>query len=98
MCRVCNTERAKKYRATKEGKAKIYAAVYRSIENHREKQTAREKLNQAVKKGEIIPEPCHCGLKAEAHHDDYSKPLKVKWLCRSHHASYHKRVKVFAIA
>jgi formylmethanofuran dehydrogenase subunit E len=32
-----------------------------------------------------------CGdKKAEAHHDDYSKPLDVRWLCTTHHAEWHK--------
>lgn len=97
MCRPCNTERAKKYRQTKEGKARIYEAVYRSMKNHREKQAARVKLNKALKKGVVISKPCHCGKKAEAHHDDYTKPLEIKWLCRTHHANYHKRIKVFSV-
>lgn len=29
-----------------------------------------------------------CG-ELSAHHDDYSKPLEVRWLCRSHHSRYH---------
>jgi len=41
--------------------------------------------------GEIIKQPCEiCGeKKAHAHHDDYRKPLKLRWLCRSHHMQFH---------
>jgi hypothetical protein len=37
--------------------------------------------------------PCEvCGAqKVEAHHDDYSKPLDVRWLCKKHHAEHHTR-------
>ena len=30
-----------------------------------------------------------CGKKADAHHEDYSKPLDVMWLCRQHHIQRH---------
>jgi hypothetical protein len=43
-------------------------------------------VKAAKKKGTLIPESCSaCGAKAEAHHNDYSKPLEVVWLCRKHH-------------
>lgn len=52
---------------------------------------ARNALNNAVKSGKIIRNPCKkCGSKkVDAHHPDYSKPLKVIWLCRSCHAKEH---------
>ena len=36
--------------------------------------------------------PCEvCGeRKTHAHHDDYSKPLEVKWLCKKHHDEHHR--------
>lgn len=36
-------------------------------------------------------QPCEiCGAKAEAHHEDYNKPLEVRWLCFKHHREWHK--------
>jgi hypothetical protein len=36
-------------------------------------------------------QPCEiCGEKAEAHHDNYDKPLEVRWLCFFHHREWHK--------
>jgi len=26
-----------------------------------------------------------------AHHDDYSKPLQVRWLCDLHHREHHRK-------
>lgn len=28
--------------------------------------------------------------RVEAHHSDYSKPLDVDWLCKEHHALWHR--------
>lgn len=42
---------------------------------------------RAVRSGRIKRMPCIVcgGLKAEAHHHDYSRPLDVTWLCFKHH-------------
>ncbi len=29
--------------------------------------------------------------RVDAHHDDYSRPLSVRWLCRGHHLEHHRR-------
>ncbi len=46
----------------------------------------------AKKKNKIIKQSCEiCGNKdGQAHHDDYRKPLELRWLCRSHHALFHR--------
>jgi hypothetical protein len=38
-------------------------------------------------------QPCEvCGEpKTHAHHEDYSQPLMVRWLCRPHHEERHGR-------
>lgn len=49
----------------------------------------------AVADGTLIKSPCEvCGrAKSQAHHDDYSKPLEVKWLCDEHHKEKHRHLK-----
>jgi hypothetical protein len=53
---------------------------------------ARHIVGYAIKSGRIIKCPCCvCGSKvSQAHHDDYSKPLEVVWLCTTHHAEIHR--------
>jgi hypothetical protein len=52
---------------------------------------ARSTTNHAIRDGKLVRKPCQiCGNdKTEAHHDDYSKPLEVKWFCFKHHRQYH---------
>lgn len=56
------------------------------------KKAASVAVNNAVRDGRLARKPCEvCGRdKAQAHHDDYSKPLDVRWLCTTHHAEWHK--------
>lgn len=63
--------------------------------NHRTKHPlvvkARVAVNNAIKAGKLQRLPCAIceSKKTEAHHDDYSKPLDVIWLCTKHHAERH---------
>lgn len=49
-------------------------------------------MAQAVRKGRLIRRPCElCGNPVvEGHHDDYGKPLDVRWLCHRHHRALHQ--------
>lgn len=61
---------------------------WRSVNKH--KRHAHSVVAWAIKKGRLLKQPCEvCGGDAEAHHDDYSKPLEVRWLCPLHHAREH---------
>mgnify|MGYP001563464033 CR=1 FL=1 len=53
----------------------------------------RNFTNRAIRLGLLVPKPCEaCGVTdVQAHHDDYSKPLDVRWLCRTHHAVHHAK-------
>lgn len=55
------------------------------------KVAAHNAVRSAMASGALVRQPCEvCGrAKTDAHHDDYTKPLAVRWLCRSHHAEWH---------
>jgi hypothetical protein len=52
---------------------------------------AHNAVGEAIRTGKLLRGPCEvCGsLDVHAHHDDYSKPLTVHWLCAEHHAKHH---------
>ena len=59
-----------------------------------EKSSAHKKVSIAIANGKIQKAPCEvCGnTESQAHHDDYSKPLDVRWLCAEHHSEHHREV------
>lgn len=58
-----------------------------------EHRKARRDVRTAIQSGLMVRQPCQvCNTSpAEAHHDDYSKPLNVRWLCHKHHAEHHAK-------
>ena len=66
--------------------------TYRSKPENKVKIAARSKLRDAVKRGKIIRMPCEvCGeARSHGHHEDYSKPLEVRWLCSKCHGKEHR--------
>lgn len=61
-----------------------------------EKARARKAVKDAVRRGQLIkPSACEvCGKllpkhQLQGHHDDYTKPLSVIWLCASCHGVEH---------
>lgn len=71
---------------------------------------AHNAVNKALKAGTLERQPCEvCGcspdarwnsrtrsLIVHAHHDDYSRPLDIRWLCKSHHTDYHRSIGTYA--
>lgn len=69
-----------------------YNAVNRWKINNPNKVKAEEITHYAIKRGLIEKRDCEiCGRKAQAHHEDYNKPLEVKWLCSIHHKEAHRK-------
>jgi len=67
---------------------------YVSKEENKQKVKARILLNRAVDRGEVLARACEvaeeCVGRVEAHHDDYTKPLEVHWVCKKHHTAQHQ--------
>jgi len=65
-----------------------YLYVKRWRENNPERVRAQRIIFVGVRNGSIKKKPCRvCGKeKVEAHHDDYSQPYKIMWLCKEHHS------------
>ena len=64
--------------------------------NAPEKYAANNAVGNAIRDRRLFREPCEaCGsANVQAHHDDYSKPLEVRWLCFKHHRALHGQVVV----
>ena len=104
VCRPCQSkasvEWAKQNREKKRSANNAYHArrsadradatrAYR--ERHPLKRVAHQAVQTAIRNGSIVRQPCErCGRPdAHAHHDDYTQPLSVNWLCHSHHMERH---------
>ncbi len=62
-----------------------------------ERKSANNKVSNAIRDGKLHRSPscelCGSCFKVEAHHDDYSKPLEVVWLCKPHHIEADRKRK-----
>lgn len=84
------------YKKNGRARADNYAeAIIQWDKDHPEAYSAKRKVYYAVKTGKLIkPKKCSkCGIEVRlsAHHEDYSKPLEVLWLCSSCHKLEHNK-------
>lgn len=85
-------ERQKELYKTPKYKKMMAKSRLKYILNNPEKHQAHILLNQAVRRGDIQRKPCEVcsNPQVEGHHEDYTKPLEVIWLCRKCHYNHHK--------
>lgn len=84
-------EARKAYAKTESGIKAGNKARRKWIERNPIKRSAHILVGNAIRDGRLKRMPCEiCGDgKSHGHHDDYAKPLDVRWLCDKHHNEWH---------
>jgi len=81
----------KKWEASNKDAMRASLIEYRA--EYPKKYAAHSAVHCAKIKGVLVPGPCEICLSTDsvhAHHDDYDRPLDVRWLCPQHHRDWHK--------
>lgn len=82
LCRACHAEDQRRHRRRH----------WELTPEQRRRANARAYANSYQRRGLIVPQPCEvCGdVNAQKHHDDYDRPLNVRWFCAEHHRAHHR--------
>ena len=100
-CKDCTRSDAKSHRLEnidqiraydrKRGNRQDQSYVKNYRQQYPNKYRAHTMVNNHLRYGNITKKPCEiCGSEQSvAHHDDYLKPLDVRWLCQAHHKQWH---------
>lgn len=92
-CRPCNRSAVRGHHKAYPDKRTDRSRRYdrRNPEKHR----AHIILNTAITAGKVVRpgacSACAVSCKPEAHHDDYTQPLVVRWLCKTCHVQHHEQ-------
>ena len=85
-------QQMKEYAKTDFSKLSSKLSKLKWKEKNKEKRKSHIIVGNAIRDKKLLKEPCKvCGSteRVHAHHDDYSKPLDVRWLCAAHHRQWH---------
>lgn len=100
ICKKCRRiqDRAR-YDADPSVRERMQQAAEKWKAKNEAKRQAHIRARAAVRAGKLSKRPCEvCGsAEVDAHHDDYSIPLKVRWLCRRHHRQHHAALKAAGV-
>lgn len=91
--RAENKDKTRAYKAANREAVKAIQDSFKA--RNPEKYAAWTILRNALAAGKVVKGVCEqCGaVKVEGHHDDYTKPLEVRWLCKKHHVEHHRLFK-----
>ncbi|GLH29694.1 hypothetical protein WSS15_23440 [Acetobacter pasteurianus] len=89
----------KAYAKTSAAKKSMAKSQVRWMSRNPEKRAAHIMVGNAIRDGRLTKERCmECGSdRAQAHHEDYSNPLDVVWLCAGCHAAHHKKERALSV-
>ena len=90
--RSLNIERIREYDRRRGNRHNAdYLREYRKT--YPNKYKAQTMVNNALRDGRLKKETacseCDSGFSVHAHHDDYSFPLTIRWLCAACHSQWH---------
>ena len=82
---------SRKYKKVNIDKVREQTSLYRS--SNPIKRAAHVTVQIALREHRLVKGVCECcgDTNSVAHHDDYSKPLDVRWLCNFHHKQWHTK-------
>lgn len=92
VCKSCKYKDNKAYYSSKAGKAAVSGQTKRKWIRTKQRVRCRNTVNLALAANKLEKKPCSvCGTTnlIEAHHEDYSKPFEIIWLCKRHHMEVH---------
>lgn len=92
-CKKCSSIQKQLYRIKYKDKITEYRVNY--VKQYPYKVKAHSRVTAAIHSGQLVSAKicqaigCNETKNIEGHHDDYNKPLDVRWFCRQCHRGFH---------